>query len=65
LYETEYVYSTLENGSKYEVMSLYEGDVAYSPLSQPFPPREKGVATIFTQTNAASTPTVRIDGTYN
>jgi hypothetical protein len=43
-------------------MSLYEGDLAFIPLSQPFPPREKGVATfLVTQTNAASTPTVRID----
>ncbi len=53
LYETEYIYSTLENGSKYEVMSVYEGDLAYNS------------STLVAQTNAASTPTVRVDGTYN
>jgi len=63
LYETEYVYSTLENGSKYEVMSVYEWDLAYTPhLTSP---NGRGVTTLVAQTNAASTPTVRIDGTYN
>lgn len=50
LYETEYVYSTLDNRSQYEVMSVYES-LAQTPLLN---------------TSYAVTPSsVKIDGTYN
>lgn len=51
-YETEYIYSTLEDGSKYEVMSVYES------LAQNTIP-------LLNNTYADTPSTVRVDGTYN
>lgn len=51
LYETEYIYSTLENGSKYEVMSVYESLAYNTPL--------------LNNTYAETPSKVKIEGTYN
>jgi prepilin-type N-terminal cleavage/methylation domain-containing protein len=51
LYETEYIYSTLENGSKYEIMSVYES-LAYNNL-------------LLNSIYVANPATVRVTWTYN
>ncbi len=52
LYGTEYVYSTLENRKEYELMSVYEwGNI--------------GGNWLLDNTYAATSPTVKIVGTYN
>ena len=52
LIQTEYIYSTLENGKEYEILSLYEWDLLSNN-------------SIINSTYASTNWTVRVDGTYN